>query len=504
MTPCACHISSLMRVFLFFLFFFLFLFLFFYFFVLSLTNKKGKTSEAIRIRNRLLNEMRVNVKQLAKERQIKAKVYRQRTSLKLKMIDDHDENSHSNNIENDNNNNSNNSNNNNNHNNNSNNNPSKIKVDLPVTKMQRVDTDTDHSVGSGSNSPGGNNIDKVAGMSNLELTSIGTLSKDKKEIETTAGKSDDEDDDDDDDDDNERNEFIDKLDTFGGSVVASDDFDIYDYLDERLVSRLSDMYSTTLNLFVDPILTNTRATIAKSRLVKELNYEAINVIITDVMNKGAIADNPADYLLETEYLSRTDKLYQCWIDYVSSKHSDFDTTIDRYMHNCIELHHNPCLKIFYDIRNVTLIDIWYSLLANIVAFFGLCIRSLRYYFRKFWFVAINILISLVAAFVLFAIFGEFEERQKDIQNRFGVLSFSCIFIGIQAIASASVFHESKDVFIDERNSVRLHNKLSSHCDEKCFLLSCCFVVLFFCFVFMIRVCMDRYHICWVVHYLIYF
>ena len=38
------------------------------------------------------------------------------------------------------------------------------------------------------------------------------------------------------------------------------------------------------------------------------------------------------------------------------------------------------------------------------------------------------------------------------QNRFGAFGFVCIFLGIQAIAAASSFNETRDVFIDDRNA----------------------------------------------------
>lgn len=60
--------------------------------------------------------------------------------------------------------------------------------------------------------------------------------------------------------------------------------------------------------------------------------------------------------------------------------------------------------------------------------------------------------------VLGALYGEMTEQQDDVQNRFGVFGFICIFLGIQAIAAASSFNETRDVFIDDRN-VSVYNRL---------------------------------------------
>merc|ERR1712113_1369078 len=49
-------------------------------------------------------------------------------------------------------------------------------------------------------------------------------------------------------------------------------------------------------------------------------------------------------------------------------------------------------------------------------------------------------------------YGEMSEEQDDVQNRFGVFGFICIFLGIQAVAASSSFNETRDVFIDDRNA----------------------------------------------------
>lgn len=216
-----------------------------------------------------------------------------------------------------------------------------------------------------------------------------------------------------------------------------------EYFDMTLISTLSNLYNI--------------------RIVNDdnnIDYAILSSLITDIQRDGHKSANAADYLLETEYLSTTNKLNDYWIGYRDKKYPNFTSKVAESLSKNMNFENRVCC-CNCDINNFFGCDVsqyckdfcigdvythgWY-------AFVGLSSRTIRYYIRKWWIILINLVISVAAAAVLGSIYGEMGETDQDIQNRFGALGFMCIFLGIQAIASSGTFQEIRDVFIDDRNA----------------------------------------------------
>ena len=221
------------------------------------------------------------------------------------------------------------------------------------------------------------------------------------------------------------------------------DGNMNDYFDLTLLSTLSNLYNIDV--------------INKSN---NIDYAVLHSLVTDIQRDGHKSANAADYLLETEYLSTTNKLNDSWIEYRDKKYPNFTSKLTESLSTNMHFENRICC-CNCDINNFFGCDVtqyfkdfckcsvyqqaWY-------AFIGLFARTTRYYIRKWFIVLANLVISVAAALVLGSIYGEMGDTDKDIQDRFGAFGFMCIFLGIQAIASSGTFHEIRDVFIDDRNA----------------------------------------------------
>jgi len=206
------------------------------------------------------------------------------------------------------------------------------------------------------------------------------------------------------------------------------------HLDTKLLQTLSSMYN------VDLIRNGT-----------EIHTELLVSLINDIMKDGHNTANAADYLLETEYLSTTQQLHDNWVTYRDKKYPTFASKLMDSISMNMTFQINNCIGC--DVAEYCREFAHCSTYVHAMwAFLGLSARTFRYYWRKWWMVLFNIIVSVLAAVVLGLIYGEMTDQQKDIQNRFGAFGFMCIFIGIQAVASAGSFHEVRDVFIDDRNA----------------------------------------------------
>lgn len=215
------------------------------------------------------------------------------------------------------------------------------------------------------------------------------------------------------------------------------------YFDRKLIGVLSNMYNVNI--------------INKNN---DIDYVILCSLIADIIKDGHNSGNAADYLLESEYLSTPNKLYENWISYRNEKYNNnFNQKLQKSLEINMNFEKIICGKLDINKRMGCDVAEYFkeffrgkTYIHAFWAFIGLSLRTLRYYFRQFFILLFSMSVSILAAVVLGSIYGEMSEEQDDVQNRFGAFGFMCIFLGIQAIASSGTFHAIRDVFIDDRNA----------------------------------------------------